>query len=174
MFGHDSLNHVNINSLLQNSESLVFKAGTPKPANWTDDYYEIRCTGNGAYRRAFLKSTGAGFGGNRGNQMMTDAQKISLVVNSLPNGSVYEIISCDGTEPTPLPLPENDEAIEDNTDTETGDPSDDPNAQDNGDGNGDSNGSNGDTDTVVDEDMDFGTMALIGLGIVGVGYFVLK
>jgi len=173
MFGHNSLNYVNINSLLQNSESIVFKAGTQKPANWADDYYEIRCTGNGAYRKAFLKSTGASFGGNRGSQMMTDAQKVSLVVNSLPNGSVYEIIPCDAIESTPLPLPENDEAIEDNTDTETGDPSDDPNAQDNGDANGNGD-SNGDTDPVVNEDMDFGTMALIGLGIVGVGYFALK
>lgn len=99
MFGHDSLNYGNIHTLLHNAETRTFNAGTEKPASWTGDYYEIYCSGGGAYRTAFLKSTGAQFGGNRGNTSMSDAEKISLVVNSLPSGSYYEVMPC-GANPS--------------------------------------------------------------------------
>ena len=99
MFGHDSLNYGNIHTLLHNAETRTFNAGTEKPASWTGDYYEIYCSGGGAYRTAFLKSTGAQFGGNRGNTSMTDAEKIALVVNSLPSGSYYEVMPC-GSNPS--------------------------------------------------------------------------
>ena len=99
MFGHDSLNYGNIHTLLHNAETRTFNAGTEKPALWTGDYYEIYCRGGGAYRTAFLKSTGTQFGGNRGNSSMSDAEKIALVVNSLPSGSYYEVMPC-GSNPS--------------------------------------------------------------------------
>tara|TARA_B100000530_G_scaffold202253_1_gene129065 strand:- start:2 stop:574 length:573 start_codon:yes stop_codon:yes gene_type:complete len=95
MFGHDSLNYGNIHTLLHNAETRTFNAATEKPASWTGDYYEIKCRGNGAYRTAFLKSTGEQATSNMGNQTMLDSQKIAYAVAALPSGTYYEVIGGD-------------------------------------------------------------------------------
>ena len=95
MFGHDSLNYGNIHTLLHNAETRTFNAATEKPASWTGDYYEIKCRGGGAYRTAFLKSTGEQATSNMGNQTMLDAQKIAHAVAALPEGTYYEVIGGD-------------------------------------------------------------------------------
>ena len=105
MFGHDSLNYGNIHTLLHNAETRTFKAATLKPASWTGDYYEIRCTGGGAYRTAFLNSTGAMVGAHRGNASWADSDKIAAVVNSLPNGSYYVVKACRQNVPPPSSPP---------------------------------------------------------------------
>ncbi|MBP98523.1 hypothetical protein CMK18_21445 [Candidatus Poribacteria bacterium] len=95
MFGHNPLTYGNIHTLLHNAETRTFKAATEKPASWTGDYYEIKCRGGGAYRTAFLKSTGEQATSNMGNQTMLDAQKIAHAVAALPEGTYYEVIGSD-------------------------------------------------------------------------------
>jgi len=167
MFGHDTLNSLNIGSLLLQSDNIVFNAtefdiekdhpikGTIK-AKWVEatQTYHYKAGGMDDYADTGKKDADQVKNSTLETQVGNITHSVASKINA-GQGLEFESLS-----PADSGTPDSGDAN--------------GNGDANGDGNGDSNGSNGDTDTVVDEGMGFGTMALIGLGIVGVGYFALK
>ncbi len=177
MFGHDALNSLNIGSLLLQSENIVFNAtefdiekdhpikGTVK-AKWVEatQTYHYKAGGMNDYADTGKKDADQVKNSTLETQVGNITHSVASKINA-GQGLEFESLS-----PADSGTPDSGDA------NGNGDANGSANGDENGDsnGNGDSNDSNGDNDTVVDEGMGFGTMALIGLGIVGIGYFVLK